>query len=332
MLHRLRGVGQPVVELRTEDGVPEMGVGSSVRFLARRLMAFRHGAAGAESGEKTAEYWTRHNVTLHRRFTTPEESFAYLQWRNDQYFPYIDLMPVHGQDGRVVLDFGCGPGHDLIGFGTSSQPSRLIGADVSATSLQEARARLAMHSIEAELVQLEPGGTALPLEAASVDHVHTSGVLHHTANPVALLGELRRVLRPGGTMNIMVYNYESLWLHLYVAYQKCVVEGRFEGLDIRAAFARTTDGEDCPIANVYRPQEFVALGARAGLDLEFVGAAISMHEASLFAQRYAAVGNMRLRPESRRFLLDLEIDRHGLPTYQGQYAGVDGCYRLRAAR
>ena len=33
-------------------------------------------------------------------------SLAYLRWRNDQYFGYSELMPVHSQDGRVVLDFG----------------------------------------------------------------------------------------------------------------------------------------------------------------------------------------------------------------------------------
>ncbi|GIK98113.1 MAG: hypothetical protein BroJett029_23220 [Alphaproteobacteria bacterium] len=152
--------------------------------------------------------------------------------------------------------------------------------------------------------------------------------MHHTPDPVLLLRELRRVLRPSGTMNVMVYNYDSLWLHLYVAYQKCLVEGRFEGMDIRAAFAKTTDGEDCPISKVYRPAEFLALAREAGLDGEFTGAAVSMYEASLLPKRYDAVRDMRLREESRQFLLDLEINRFGFPVYRNHYAGVDGCYRL----
>jgi hypothetical protein len=145
------------------------------------------------------------------------------------------------------------------------------------------------------------------------------------------LSELRRVLKRGGTANIMVYNYESLWLHLYVAYQKCVVEKLYPGLDIRAAFAKTTDGEDCPISQVYRPSEFIELCRAAGFEAEWSGAAISMHEAGLFVRRYEAVMNPGLRVESRRFLLDLEVDRFGFPTYRDHYAGVDGCYRLRVA-
>jgi SAM-dependent methyltransferase len=275
-----------------------------------------------------AAYWTRHNVTRHHAFATPEESLAYLEWRNDQYFNYIQLMPLDGQDGRTVLDYGCGPGHDLVGFGVYSKPARLIGMDVSSSSLGEAKRRLALHGLAPEFVLLDPGPHRLPLPDASVDHVHCSGVLHHMPDPAATLAEFRRVLRPGGSVNIMVYNYESLWLHLYVAWQKRIVEGRFAEVALKEAFARTTDGEDCPISNVYRPAEFVALAREAGLGLAFAGAAISVFEAALAPRRFEAVQQRKLPAESRRFLLGLELDRHGLPMHDGHYAGVDGCYRL----
>src|SRR5581483_2654463 len=108
-------------------------------------------------------------------------------------------------------------------------------------------------------------------------------------DPGRVLAEFRRVLRPGGTANVMVYNYDSLWLHLYVAWQKRIVEGRFAGLDLRQAFARTTDGDDCPVAAVYRPAEFEALARGAGLPLAFAGAAVSVFEAALAPRRFEAV-------------------------------------------
>jgi SAM-dependent methyltransferase len=299
---------------------------AAARALRSRVARVRSVGVGTP-GTSPAAYWTRHNVTAHHAFTSPEESLDYLAWRNDQYFNYIELMPLSGQDGRIVLDYGCGPGHDLVGFGAFSRPARLIGMDVSPSSLAQARSRLALHGIVAELILLEESATRLPLPDGSVDHVHCSGVLHHLASPAQVLAELRRVLRPGGTANVMVYNYDSLWLHLYVAWQKRIVEGRFAGLDIRQAFGRTTDGEDCPISNVYRPEEFVALSHAAGLDLAFSGAALSVFEASLAARRFDAVQQRALPAESRRFLLELELDRHGMPMHQGTYAGVDGCYR-----
>ena len=51
-------------------------------------------------------------------------------------------MPVKVYDNKVILDFGCGPDHDLIGFDYYSKPKKLIGSDVSSSSLEEARCRL----------------------------------------------------------------------------------------------------------------------------------------------------------------------------------------------
>jgi len=299
-----------------------------VKQIAKRALKQGGKTSSGLADIATQSYWTRHNVTLHERFPSPEASLEYLHWRNDQYFNYIQLMPVSGQDGKVVLDYGCGPGHDLIGFGVYSKPEKLIGVDISSSSLEEARMRLALHGIQAETIQLDPSQPKLPFEDASIDHIHSSGVLHHTPDPGLILRELRRILKPGGTMNVMVYNYESLWLHLYVAYQRSIVEGLYPELDIREQFARSTDGEECPIANCYRPQEWIHLCSEAGFTAEFTGAAISMYEASLFVKRYDAIRDRRLRSESRRFLLELEVDRHGFPTYRGHYAGVDACFSL----
>ena len=277
----------------------------------------------------SADYWTRYNVTLHHQFTSAEESLAYFRWRNDQYFGYIDLMPVHGQDDRVVLDFGCGPGHDLVGFATASKTSRLIGMDVSPSSLAQARARMALHQARCELILLEPGVIELPLETASVDYVHTSGVLHHLPDLVGTLRQLRRILRPDGSMRVMVYNRDSVWLHLYVAYLKRIVEGAYRDLSLDAAFSRTTDGDDCPISRIFSSTEFIAIAEAAGFTAEFTGSAISMHEAKILSHRFDAIHDRRLPEESRRFLLDLTFDEHGFCQYRGHRAGVDGCYLLR---
>ena len=54
-----------------------------------------------------------------------------------------------------MLDFGCGPGHDLVGFATVSRPARLIGIDVSPSSIAEARERLSLHQAVCEFIQLD---------------------------------------------------------------------------------------------------------------------------------------------------------------------------------
>ena len=47
--------------------------------------------------------------------------------------------------------------------------------------------------------------------------VHSSGVLHHVKEINLALKEIYRV-QPGGSFQVMVYNYSSLWLHLYATY------------------------------------------------------------------------------------------------------------------
>lgn len=292
------------------------------------LQKFRTGlSVGRSSVSK--KYWTEHNVTLHHEFSTKEESLEYFHWRNDQYFNYIELMPVSGFDGKSVLDYGCGPGHDLIGFGTFSACKRLVGVDVSSSSVAESRSRLALHGITAETVVLDSDVVALPFEDATFDHIHSSGVLHHTPDPLAILKELRRVLKPGGSMNVMIYNYDSLWVHLYVAYQRSIVEGLYPRESLRDQFRHSTDGETCPISNCYRPAEWIALCAEAGFDAHFSGAAVSIFELSILDKRFAAIMNRRLPPGSREFLKSLEFDVHIAPKYHGHHAGIDACYQLK---
>jgi ubiquinone/menaquinone biosynthesis C-methylase UbiE len=274
------------------------------------------------------EYWSRHNVTNHKSFASAAESLAYLHYRNKQYPGYIDLLPVAGWDGKTVLDYGCGPGNDLVGFAHYSRPRRLIGVDVSPTSLEQANARLSLHGASAEFVHVPYGSYSIPLADGSVDYVHCSGVLMLIEEPVRILREFRRVLRPGGEARLMVYNYDSLWVHLYVAYVIQLELGVYSSRTIREAFARSTDGEYCPFVHVWTPTEVERMAAEAGFVAEFIGAALSLWELHVFPMRFKALMDPRLPEESRDFLLELTLDEHGYPSYRGKYAGIDASFRL----
>ncbi len=64
----------------------------------------------------------------------------------------------------------------------------------------------------------------------------------------------------------MVYNRDSVWLHLYTAYERMVRDAAFEGLDVEEAFARNTDGAACPISRCYRAEDFAAVCQGAGFE------------------------------------------------------------------
>jgi SAM-dependent methyltransferase len=302
-----------------------------IRSVARKLAT----ALGVKSvadyirGKRgNAQYWSDVNVTEHASFPSAEASIEYFHWRNSQYQGYIELMPVIGQDGRAVLDYGCGPGNDLVGFSVYSRPSRLVGMDISLRSIAEAKARIALHSDRAEVVPIVEQDDQIPLEDASMDYVHSSGVVHHAVDPAKVLREFRRVLKPTGKCRIMVYNYDSIWLHLKVAWIHQFCEKQFPGLPIREAFARTTDGVECPIARVYKPEEFIALAEPCGFKCRFLGAAVSVLETSLLPRRFEPIWHISIAREHREFLLNLKFCDRGFPMYNGTYAGLDGCYEL----
>jgi len=275
--------------------------------------------------QEVAGYWTDHNVTLHKQFASRKESLDYFHWRCDQYSGYLDLMPVKGFDGKDILDYGCGPGHDLVGFLEYSKPKNLVGADVSNSSLQEAEARLALHDGDADLVLLDPDKVQLPFADQSFDYIHSSGVLHHLPNLTQTLNEFRRILRPGGLCRVMVYNYNSIFLHLYVAYSLRLKQKTIPtNLPIRQAFAHSTDGPDCPISNCYTPEEFGEEAAKAGFTCRLLGAAYSeLERQTLATDRYAAFMDQRFEREHREFLLALTFDETGRALYHGIPAGVD---------
>lgn len=278
-------------------------------------------------------YWTEHTVNS-RPFATAEASADYLEWRFAEYPLFRELSGLWGDhDGKTVLDYGCGPGDDLTGLALYSRASKLIGLDVSATALGLAAQRLALHGIDPARVVLEQVGNGqpeIPLEDASVDYVNCGGVLHHTSSPDELLAELRRVLRPEGRAFVMVYNSDSVWLHLYVAYEKMLHDEAYAGLGLDDAFRRLTDGVECPISRHYTSAQMIASCERAGFSARYVGGYLSRHELGQLETHWAhAIADERLGDPHRDFLRSLSFDAWGRPMIRGFHAGIGGVYHLR---
>ena len=275
----------------------------------------------------SASYWSTYLVA-HDNFVNREASLEHFLWRNDQYPGYIDLMPVNESNDLIVVDYGCGPGNDLVGFNEFSNPKNLIGIDVSKTALKVSERRLVLHEQVLDLIHINEDDNKIPLESNSVDLVHSSGVLHHVKNLNKALYEIRRILKPGGSLQVMVYNYESVWLHLYTAYNYQIKKGLHSELSLLDAFRKTTDGPYCPISRCYKPNTFVKKIKEIGFSGEFTGAAISLLELSILPLRFKAIQDQRLAKEHREFLSSLQFNQYGHPIYNSFVAGIDACFKF----
>lgn len=301
----------------------------------RTLSAAGPRVTASETADRTSvdDFWSEHTVNS-KPFTTAEESANYLEWRAGIYPLFSEYMDIYGDHkGEVVLDYGCGPGNDTVGFLISSNARRVIGLDVSEKALALTSHRIGLHGVDPDRVQLVQSSDAnhrIPLGDGAVDYVHCLGVIHHTTHPGLVLRELARVLRPDGSGSIMVYNRQSIFFHLWVAYQRMLKNGDFAGLDVESAFSRATDGEDCPIARAYRPEDFVELCLAAGLQAEFVGGYFAVMELELMRSAGAeAIADERLGIEHRTFLSELLPDERGYFLYRGRTAGHGGVFSIR---
>jgi SAM-dependent methyltransferase len=278
-------------------------------------------------------YWNEHTVKA-ETYATAEASEAQLQWRFDQYPLFREFSRLWDRPaGEIVLDYGCGPGNDLAGFALYSQVGSIVGIDVSRKALELAADRLALHRIDpsrVRLIQTSDAGLRIPLDDCSVDYVQSQGVLMITTNPEGHVAELHRVLKPGGEACFMVYNRDSLWYHLCTAYLRRIIERRWPGLTTDEAFARDTDGEECPISRAYRPHDFRAICESAGFETDYVGGYLSLHELRVMKEHWAsAIADPRLEGEHRNFLRSLTFDPWDRPMQGGFHAGIGGTFWLR---
>jgi ubiquinone/menaquinone biosynthesis C-methylase UbiE len=125
---------------------------------------------------------------------------AWAMWGTDlrRMFASVDRV-ADVPSGASVLDIPCGGGFAFRGLGTG-QVVRYVAADISPYMLARARREASRRGVQDAIEFVEADVTALRFADASFDLCVTYNGLHCLPDPRAALGELTRVLRPGGTL------------------------------------------------------------------------------------------------------------------------------------
>jgi len=112
-------------------------------------------------------------------------------------------MPV--EEGDTVLDLGCGSGYAGRALRETTGAARTYGLDASREMVHNARE----YTDDRRSGFLNGDFEHLPFEADSVDHCWSMEAFFFARNPGAVLRELRRVIRPGGTFYCGVNYWEE---------------------------------------------------------------------------------------------------------------------------
>lgn len=112
----------------------------------------------------------------------------------------------------AVLEAGCGVGAQTVTIARASPQARICSVDISAPSLQVAKARVAGAGLS-NVVFLQGDIFRLPFPPHSFDHVFVCFVLEHLRDPLAALTSLKRLLKPGGSITAIEGDHGSTYFH-----------------------------------------------------------------------------------------------------------------------
>jgi SAM-dependent methyltransferase len=121
----------------------------------------------------------------------------YLSPRPDTAYPLRYAFHLLGDvRGKTVLDLGCGSGENLAPL--LARGAHVIAIDLSPELIELAKQRVALSGYEPPTFMV---GSALetPLPDACIDVVLCASLLHHL-DITRAMGEIQRVLKPGGSV------------------------------------------------------------------------------------------------------------------------------------
>ena len=120
----------------------------------------------------------------------------------------LGVMGLHAERRGRLVDVGCGNGQFLARM-------RDLGWEVLGVEPDPEAARVASERFGLTVIPSTLEEAKLP--DASVDAVTMNHVIEHVPDPIGLLAECRRILRPGGTVVVVTPNLQSLGCRVFKA-------------------------------------------------------------------------------------------------------------------
>jgi len=110
--------------------------------------------------------------------------------------------------GSTVLEAGCGVGAQTLLLAGNSPHAHFVSIDISPESLALAEERIAAEGVPNVTFRMADINN-LPFLPGTFDHVFVCFTLEHLTDPLLALDNLRKVLRPNGTITVIEGDHGS---------------------------------------------------------------------------------------------------------------------------
>ncbi len=112
-----------------------------------------------------------------------------------------DFLAAHGPcRGGEVLDVGTGPARIPIALCVADPNARVFAIDLAENMLERARRNVAEAGFAARIHCARGDAKALALAGGRFEGVVSNSIVHHIPDPAHALGEIARLVAPGGTV------------------------------------------------------------------------------------------------------------------------------------
>ncbi|MBY0332540.1 MAG: methyltransferase domain-containing protein [Acetobacteraceae bacterium] len=133
-----------------------------------------------------------------------------LALRKGEFLASMDL-PEDGLQGRLLLDAGCGNGK--LTASVAAYGAEVVGMDLSRSVERAAENAAANAGTDAPFIHFVQGNVLEPPFAPETfDHIHTSGVLHHTPDTWRAFDSFRALGKPGAHVYVQLYRVREPWV------------------------------------------------------------------------------------------------------------------------
>lgn len=131
---------------------------------------------------------------------------TYAEWQFERgedtvkfYLPYEPIEKMF--EDKVVLDIGCGEGGKTLFYATLN-PEHVYGIDIVPHYKEKAEKLANAKGLDAITTFMTGDATSLPFSDNSLDTIIMNDAMEHVDDPIGVLNECHRKLKPGGKLYV----------------------------------------------------------------------------------------------------------------------------------